>query len=108
MKAVLRGKLIIQLPKKQTGESIHQQLDSTSEGSRTKRSKYTQEEQTKRNKLRGETNQGETKITIQKKSTKPGADALRKSTRQINTQPDKVEGTEKVSKLAKSVMKWEI
>jgi hypothetical protein len=31
---------------KETGESIHYQLNSTSESSRTKRSKYTQEELT--------------------------------------------------------------
>jgi hypothetical protein len=35
-------------------------------------------------KLRAEINQVETKTTIQKKSTKPGAGTLRKSTRYIN------------------------
>ena len=44
MKAMLRGKLIALRPPKETEQSIHYQLDSTSENSSTKRSKYTQEE----------------------------------------------------------------
>jgi hypothetical protein len=46
MKTVVKGKL--------AGESTHQHLDSTPESSRTKRSKYTQEEQTSgRNQTQG-------------------------------------------------------
>jgi hypothetical protein len=44
MKAVLKGKLSSECLQKETGESIHKQLDSTPESSRTKRNKYSQEE----------------------------------------------------------------
>ena len=45
MKAFLRGKLIaLSASKKETRESIHWQLDSTPKISRTKGSKFTQEE----------------------------------------------------------------
>ena len=45
MKAVLRGKLIaVSASNKEARMSIHSQLDSTPKSSRTKRSKYTQEE----------------------------------------------------------------
>jgi hypothetical protein len=44
MKAVLRRKLSSECLQKETGESIHYQLNSTPESFRTKRSKYTQEE----------------------------------------------------------------
>jgi hypothetical protein len=44
MKAVITGKLSIEWLQKETRENIHYQLNSTSESSRTKRSKYTQEE----------------------------------------------------------------
>jgi hypothetical protein len=40
MKAVVRGKLSSEYLQKETETSIHQQLDSTPESSRTKRSKY--------------------------------------------------------------------
>jgi hypothetical protein len=45
MKAVVRGKLVaLSASKNETEESLHKQLDSTPESSRTKRSKFTQEE----------------------------------------------------------------
>jgi hypothetical protein len=44
IKAVLRGKLSFECLQKETGESIYYQLNSTPESSRTRRSKYTQEE----------------------------------------------------------------
>jgi hypothetical protein len=44
MKSVVKGKLSSGCLQKQTRESIHYQLNSTPENSRTKRSKYTQEE----------------------------------------------------------------
>jgi hypothetical protein len=45
MKAVVRGKLIaLSEYKRETSESLHKQLESTPESSRTKRSKYTQED----------------------------------------------------------------
>ena len=47
--AVLRGKLIALNDSKITGESIHQQLDSTAKSPRTKGSRYTQEEKMERN-----------------------------------------------------------
>ena len=43
-KEVLRWKLISECFQKETGEGIHNQLNSTPESSKTKRSKYTQEE----------------------------------------------------------------
>ena len=47
---VQREKLIaLSASKKEIAESLHQQLDKTTESSRIKRSKYTQEEQTARN-----------------------------------------------------------
>jgi hypothetical protein len=66
MKAVLIGKLIApNASKKEPGESRHFQLDSTSERSRTKRSKYTQESrQQEIIKLRAKINQVETKRTL--------------------------------------------
>ena len=52
---------------KEAGESLHWQLDSTTESSRTKRSKYTQEEKMAENhQIRAEINQIETKRTIQR------------------------------------------
>ena len=52
---------------KETRESTHQQLDNTPKSSRTKESKFTQEEQKAGNKkLRGEINQVETRRTIQR------------------------------------------
>jgi hypothetical protein len=48
---------------KETEESLHYQVDSTPESSRTKRSKYSQEEQMAGNKLRAKFNQIETKRT---------------------------------------------
>ena len=50
----------------ETEESLHYQLNSTSESSKTKRSKYTQEEQTTGNKLKAEIKQIEKKRTIQR------------------------------------------
>jgi hypothetical protein len=45
MKAVLRGKHIaLSGSKEETGESIHWQLNSTNESSRTKRNKFTRKE----------------------------------------------------------------
>jgi hypothetical protein len=45
MKAVPRGKThSSECLQKESGESIHEQLDSISENSRTKRSKFSQEE----------------------------------------------------------------
>jgi hypothetical protein len=44
MKAVLRGNLSSECLQKETRESIHWQLDSIPKSSRTKGSKYTQEE----------------------------------------------------------------
>jgi hypothetical protein len=42
MKAVLRGKLIVsECCQKETGETIHYQLNGTPESSRRKRSKFT-------------------------------------------------------------------
>ena len=52
---------------KEAGENLQQQLHSTPESSRTKRSKYTQEEKiTGNNQIRTEINQLETKRTIQR------------------------------------------
>jgi hypothetical protein len=44
MKAVLRGKLSSECFQKETGESIHYQINSIPKSSRIKRSKYTQGE----------------------------------------------------------------
>jgi hypothetical protein len=44
MKAFLRGKLIALSASKKKRDSVHKQLNSTPESSRTKRNKYTQEE----------------------------------------------------------------
>ena len=51
---------------KETGESIHQQLNSSSKSTRSKRSKYIQEEQKAGNNLSAEINEVETKRTIQR------------------------------------------
>jgi hypothetical protein len=48
---------------KETGENIYWKLNSPPESSRTKRSKYSQEEQMAGNKLRAKFNQIETKRT---------------------------------------------
>ena len=80
MKAFLRGKLISECLQKETRESIHYQLNSTPENSRTKRSKYTKEKEMEGNKQ----TQGRTKKKhkgLYKESSKPGADPLRKSIR---------------------------
>ena len=86
MKAVLRGNFIAlsallkKLERFYTSNlTAHPETLEQKEANTTKRSKQQQII-----KLRDEINQVETIRTIQKKSTKPGADALRKSTRQIN------------------------
>jgi hypothetical protein len=69
MKAVLRGKLSSKCLQKETGKSIHYQLNSTPERrKRTKRSKYTQEEYMEQEiiKLRAEIHQVKIKRTIQR------------------------------------------
>ena len=66
---------------KETRESTHWQLDNTPKSSRTKGSKFTQEEQTaENNQLKAEINQVETKEQY-KESPKPGTGSLRKLTR---------------------------
>jgi hypothetical protein len=67
MKAVLREKLIaLSASKKKLEGAYTSKLESTPESSRTKRSKYTQEEYPIGNKPRAEINQVETKRTIQR------------------------------------------
>ena len=99
MKATLRGKHIAlsenktkqkQKTNKQTKtnlESTYQQLDSTPKRSRTKGSNFTQEEQMAGNNQTQGCNQPSRHKKNYTESTKPGAGSLRKSTRQINSQP---------------------
>jgi hypothetical protein len=68
MKAVIRGKLrALSASKKESGESIYYQLDSTPESSRTKKANRSKRRRWQEIiKLRTESNQIETKITIQR------------------------------------------
>jgi uncharacterized alpha-E superfamily protein len=68
---------------RETGESIFKQLNSIPKSSRTKRSKYAQDEWMAGNKFRAEINKVETtkKKKLYKESTKQGAGSLRKLTK---------------------------
>jgi hypothetical protein len=82
MKAVLRGNTHgSKCLWKETGESIHWQVDNTPERARTKTANTPKtSRQQEIIKLRGEINQVKTK-QLYKESTKPGAGSLGKSTR---------------------------